>query len=78
MGRPSTYLKEDKQMARDQRRQEKLDRRRAKRQIEPHEGDIDWSGRPKVTTPRQTSTLWPNAPEDAAGVARVLSNGGPL
>jgi hypothetical protein len=79
--------KHDREIARDARRQEKLDRRRAKRGVEdhperrtstqPHEGDIDWSG-PKVETPRQTPTLWPEAPEPVAGVARVLSNGGPL
>ena len=28
--------------------------------------------------PEQSESLWPDAPEDAAGVARVLSHGGPL
>jgi hypothetical protein len=74
--------KHDREIARDARRQLKVDRRRAKRGVEdhperrtstqPHETDIEWSG-PKAE--KQFPSAFPDAPEAYDGIARTLSRG---
>jgi hypothetical protein len=65
MGRPSTYQKEDRQMARGQRRAEKLLARRQQRKQAERIAARD----------ERFPSAFPDAPEAYDGIARTLSRG---